>query len=154
MIHINQYLRHQIGAIIFWKQGRIDQGCGTSFDGLGSLRAYLIGKARLCHWSQCGLAIQRIAQLIATDNVHRFCDKIIIQAFGDINPLNPAAALPRIEHRTIDQCINRRIQIGIFHDIARVFTAKLEPEIGKGTCRRCLDMLAAIYRTGKIDKAE
>ena len=54
--------------------------------------------------------------------------KGVKQAFMHINPFDPAAALPRIEHRAVDQRINRRIQIGVFHDIARIFAAQLQSD--------------------------
>ena len=45
-----------------------------------------------------------------------------------IDPLDPATALARIEHRAVHQHIDGPIQVGIIHHIAGVFAAQFQPK--------------------------
>ena len=72
----------------------------------------------------------------------------------DIDPLYSAAALARVEHCAINQRIHRRIQIRIFHDIARIFAAQLQPHAGERPGGCALHGFAAPNGACEIDVVE
>ncbi len=71
-----------------------------------------------------------------------------------IDALDAAAALAGIVGRAVHQRIDGRIEIGVFHDIARILAAEFEAEAGEGAGRCALDRPAAFDRAGEIDEVE
>ena len=106
------------------------------------------------HWPQTGVAVQRIAQLIAVDDGHGNFNKLIKNRLGNIDTFNTAAALTGIKHRPVDQRFGRRLNIGIIHDIARILATKLKPKPGKTASGRLFDGAATLHRPGEIHKAK
>ena len=79
----------------------------------------------MSHGAKCGLGVKRVAELVAIHDRHGLFDEAIKQALVHVNPLDPATALARVEHRAVDKRIHCAIKIGVIHDIAWIFTAKL-----------------------------
>ncbi len=75
-------------------------------------------------------------------------------ALVDIDPFDPAAALTGVEHRAVHQHVDRPVDVGVLHHIARILAAKLKPECGEGARRRALDGLPAGDGPGEVDEAE
>ncbi|CUK06794.1 hypothetical protein RUE5091_02883 [Ruegeria denitrificans] len=153
MGHIGQNLWRQIGTTVILCHG-VDMGHGAIGHSLGDLRAHLIGEPHIGHRAHSRLRVQRVAQLVPLNNLNRLGDEVIIEVFMHVNPFDPAAALARVEHGPVDQRIDRRVQIGILHDIARVLAAQLGADTSKGARRRALHCLATADRPGEVHKVE
>nr|MBC6968161.1 hypothetical protein [Roseobacter litoralis] len=154
MVHIHQDLRHQIRAIVLREERGINQCFRPRGNRLSGLAAHGIGKTGLRHRAKSGFRVHRIAQLVALNDLHRLGHEIVKQALHYIDPLDPTATLPGIEHRAINQRFDRRIEIRVLHHIAGVLAAKLQPEPGKGPLSGGFHRLPAANRSGEIDKPE
>ena len=108
----------------------------------------------MCHGPQCCVGIKWIAQYIAIHNGHCFFNKLVKHSIRHINAFYAATTLTRIKHRTINQRVSRRLNIGITHHIARIFAAKFKPKPGKTACRRLFNGPATSDRPSEIHKAK
>ena len=127
-------------------------GLGTHGNSLFNLATHFFCKAHIGHWADCGFFIQWVTEFISIDDCNCLFDELVKQGFNHIDALNTAAALSRVKHGTIDQRINRCIEISIFHHIARIFAAKLQSNAGKCTSSSDFHCLATTDRTSEIDE--
>jgi hypothetical protein len=66
-----------------------------------------------------------------------------------IDTFNAAAALARVEERTIHQVLDRVIELRIGAHIGRILTAELQADRGECAGRRMLDGTPALHRAGE-----
>ena len=141
VIHVDEDLRCQIGAVagIGREKSRIDQCRRPRFDRFADLGADLVGKPDIRHWSERRFRIQRIAELVGFNEGLGLFDKGVEQAVVDIDALDAAAALTRIEHRPVKERVDGGIEIGVGTDISRVLAAEFEADGREGAGGSPLD---------------
>ena len=71
-----------------------------------------------------------------------------------IDAFDSTAALARVEHCSVNQRINGRIQVGISTNIAWIFTTQFRGNWEESSCSSLLHLLAASNRTGEVDEVE
>ena len=148
-------MRGKVGAaIICGEQRGVDKGFRTCRNRLGCLCPHHGGEAFVGHRAKGGCGIKRVAQFQALYPCNRFFDEGVIQAFVDINPLDPAAALTCVVQRAVHQAINRCVKIGVGAHVARVFAAKFQPQPGEGAGGSFFHRHTATDRACEVHKAE
>ncbi len=91
---------------------------------------------------------------MGVDPSHGLFDEGVEQILGHVDPLDPAAALARIEHRAVHQRIDRSIEVGVGADIAGILASEFGRNRNEGACRRALHGLTAADRAGEVDEID
>ena len=121
---------------------------------LGHLFAHDGSKAFMRHRPHRRILLQRIAKALGAHPCDSLFDESIIQAFMYINPFDPAAALPRIEHRPVHQTVHGSIKIGVRPDIAGVLATQFQPRAAEGASGGLFNRTAATDRAGEVDEVK
>ena len=106
----------------------IDGGARPGLDRLGDLAADLVGRLGAHHRAQIDAALQRIAELVFLGQRHGALDEGLVDVLVDIDALDAAAGLARIEEGAVDQVLDGMGEIGVGADIGGIAAAELEAE--------------------------
>src|SRR5438046_2301383 len=78
-------------------------------------------------------------------------DERVVHVRMHIDALDAAAALPGIEIGSVDDVLDRVLEIGVSAHIGRILAAQLEPDARERSGGRALDLLAGADRTRETD---
>ncbi|KAG1388793.1 hypothetical protein G6F59_015810 [Rhizopus arrhizus] len=76
-------------------------------------------------------------------------DELVVQRPCDVDALDAAAGLARIEEGAVDQGVDRVVQLGVGSHIGRIAAAQLQAYTDKAPRRAFLDDAPAAHRSGK-----
>jgi hypothetical protein len=98
--------------------------------------------------------IERITEPVLARQGNEGIDKARIEITVNIDPLDRATRLAGVEHRSIDEVLDRRVKLSIRANEGRILAAQLKPGGDKSMARCPLDGLPAGDRAGEGDKAD
>ena len=153
MIDIDQYLRCKIrgSLLVKLKQARVYQRGGTRGNRLVDLSLHEFGGACLDQRSEIGVGIVGSSKPVTANQGDDAFDKLVEYRFINIDALDTATGLPRIEHGAIGYGLDRVLHIGVLAHVGRVLAAEFEADPDKAAGRNSLDHFATGYRPGKSD---
>ena len=130
LIEIDQDLRRDIGGAWFvgLELPGIDGGPRPGLDGFCDLAADLVGRLGAHHRAEIDAALQRIAEIVFLRQRHGALDEILVDVLVDIDALDAAAGLARIEEGAVHQILDGMGQRGIGADIGGIAAAELQAQ--------------------------
>ena len=93
--------------------------------------------------------VGRVAQDVLAGERGIARDERVEAALMDVDPLDAAAALARVEAGAVDQVLDRVGEVGVLADIGRVLAAQLQVGGDEGLAGRCLHGVARRHRAGE-----
>ncbi|KAG1530315.1 hypothetical protein G6F50_017400 [Rhizopus delemar] len=91
----------------------------------------------------------RIAQYVTVRQGDGAFDELVVQRPCDVDALDAAAGLARIEEGAVAQGVDRVVQLGVGSHIGRIVAAQLQAYTDKAPRRAFLDDAPAAHRSGK-----
>ena len=156
MVDADQRLRHEIGRAwgVGGKTRAIDERARAFGQGLDRVLPHGLRETRRRHRAERGFFLERIAQFVARGEIGESVDKTVVEVFVNINSLDAAATLARVEESAVDKVLDRKFKWRIRADIGRVFAAELQADRRKSAGGGALDSPPAGDRAGEIDMVD
>ncbi len=101
------------------------------------------------HRSQCGSLLERRAQHVLPGQIDESVEEVVPHLLVDVDPLDAAAALPRVEEGAVYQVLDGVRHVDVGPDVGRVLAAELEADIDEPAGRRFFHRFPAGHRAGE-----
>ncbi len=129
-------------------------GCAPAAIDDCDLPADLLGGGGAHHRPEGRFRRCRVAEHVAADQLDRAVDEVVMDTLVHVDALDAAAGLPAIEVGTVDQVLDRVLDVRIVPDVRRIATAQFQPSADESLRRGMLHGVPTGHGAGECDEPD
>ena len=147
MVDVDEHLRRQVRRlwVIGRERGGVDERTSALLHRFVDLIPNVRGGLSANHRAERRGRIERVAELILTGQRDEAVDELVVYPSVDVDALDAAARLARVEERSVDELLDGAAEVGIGADVRGIFASELEPRADEPLRGRLLHRMASVH---------